>query len=116
MRQLEQRRGESGHMIDELLLQRTELRRAAAAADSGTKCGRCTRPLGPGPAIAFRCGHAFHPPCLEDAQRELGEIRAALRRRGRSHDDGCPVCGPPSAVLVHLPINHEGTFEWTMEL
>jgi hypothetical protein len=116
MRQLEERRAQSGEMIEELMQQRAALGGTPAGVDAGTRCARCGRPLGAGSAVAFRCAHAFHPRCLEDAQCEIGEARAALRRRGRDHDDGCPVCGPPSAILVHLPLNAGGAREWTMDL
>jgi hypothetical protein len=116
MRQVEVRRKDAAAIVGELMDKRTDLQSLRGNVSKNDRCTHCRKTLGAGSVFVFPCGHVFHAACKEEIERGLKQITLELRRSAKDIDQGCPTCGPLSAVLVHRSITRDGTESWALEL
>jgi hypothetical protein len=101
-------------MIDELLKQRAVMSKVTPMADAGEQM--CS--------IVERCWEwdlqSHSAVCIRDVLKILsknsGKYALHFEEEEGSPDEGCPGCGPPSALLVHLPFRPDGEKVWTLDL
>jgi hypothetical protein len=116
MRQVEVRRKDGAAIVGELMEKRTALHSLKANVSKSDRCAHCRKMLGAGSVFVFPCGHMFHAGCKEDIENRLKHITLELRRSAKDIDQGCPTCGPLSAVLVHRSVMRDSTESWALEL
>ena len=101
---LEQQHRESSATIEELALKSKTIIPHVTPTD---KCSKCGRLLLGGKVVVYSCGHKFHVSCKNALFMEFEQIVMGLRRSRADISDGCPLCGVPSSLLVHQPVNAE---------
>jgi hypothetical protein len=115
-RQMKVRRTDGAAIIGELMEKRTNLQSLKASVSKSDRCTHCRKMLGRGSVFVFPCGHVFHAACKDDIEKKLKQITLELRRSAKDIDQGCPSCGPPSAVLVHRSVLRDSTESWALKL
>jgi hypothetical protein len=110
MNQIREKRIEASRVLESLAAKRfgAPQRDPKSGLKRTSICSKCRKLLGKGTVIIFPCGHYFHVDCKKEFDAEFAAVRVELKRKVRDVDEGCPLCGPPSAILVHKTISGEG--------
>ena len=105
---------EENKIMNELMLQRSEVRSEFLKISKDSICQICHKPLGKGKVSAFKCGHVFHLECKELLEKELISYEKRVRSTPMKLR-GCPLCGPQSSLNVFHKMNKK-SIKWSTEL
>ena len=112
--QIETQKRETSAIISDLVSKIHESKQPPRVTPTD-KCSKCHRILHKGKIIVYSCGHKFHLQCKDAIFSELEQILMSLKRPRTELADGCPICGVPSALLVHKPLTAGYNNAWSLD-